>query len=423
MPSALALGATALVATEALVRTWSPAARQQSREVVRHAATNEIDDGLVVSGATSVSQALCEFWETASRKFGVEAASVDPLADAVALAFPACDDLDDERVWSSFFAHLECCKDVCDSYGSRLAAVPSSDGDARAIVVQRVVGRSGYEDEEDEDDDWDLSPELAAKLAMLGDEDDEGAPGAVFEENASDEAILATTKRWVDAIISGAGVCPFSVTADKAGLPVGTVRYAVSRAPTPEAAYADYWREVDAIQRADQRSLATTLLVLADKRWTHNLEDFEVFGTTLAQALETRGLGFENDLQLVFFHPLHRFRDGRDRAGADAAANYARRSPYPMVNILRTSQVREAQRGLPTALVYAQNEVRSPCHSFDNRAQQATLGDIGADQLDHMLRKRDWTPIDGKRVDRKAIEVLRVAQSLMRQADSTSSSE
>ena len=43
--------------------------------------------------------------------------------------------------------------------------------------------------------------------------------------------------------------------------------------------------------------------------------------------------------QLVYFHPGWVFRDGADRMGETGAANYARRSNFPMINILRTNQV------------------------------------------------------------------------------------
>jgi hypothetical protein len=47
------------------------------------------------------------------------------------------------------------------------------------------------------------------------------------------------------------------------------------------------------------------------------------------------------------------------RTGAEmGAANFARRSPWPMINILRTPQVRAAQKGVPTGQVYKQNEER-----------------------------------------------------------------
>ena len=81
-----------------------------------------------------------------------------------------------------------------------------------------------------------------------------------------------------------------------------------------------------------------------------------------------------------------------------SAANYARRSPWPMINILRTTQVRAAQKGIPTGLVYQQNE--------------KTLTSIGTDSLERMLRLRDWSDIEGMKVDRKDMEALRVAQDL-----------
>ena len=58
----------------------------------------------------------------------------------------------------------------------------------------------------------------------------------------------------------------------------------------------------------------------------------------------------------LLIHPQWVFRDGRERQGADSAGNFARRSPFPMINILRTPQVRIAQRVIPTGHVYLQNE-------------------------------------------------------------------
>jgi hypothetical protein len=65
----------------------------------------------------------------------------------------------------------------------------------------------------------------------------------------------------------------------------------------------------------------------------------------------------ESEIQLVFFHPKYQFRDGQARLNSESgAANFARRGPWPMINILRTPQVRAAQKGIPTGLVYKQNE-------------------------------------------------------------------
>ncbi len=101
---------------------------------------------------------------------------------------------------------------------------------------------------------------------------------------------------------------------------------------------------------------------------------------------------------MVFFHPEWTFRDGGERSGVGSAANYARRSPWPMINILRTTQVRTAQKGIPTGLVYQQNE--------------KTLTKIGTKSLEKMLRLRDWSDISDLKVDRKDMEALRVAQDL-----------
>jgi hypothetical protein len=67
-----------------------------------------------------------------------------------------------------------------------------------------------------------------------------------------------------------------------------------------------------------------------------------------------------------------------------------------MINILRTNQVRAAQKGIPTGLVYKQNE--------------KTLSSVGVDKLETMLRLRDWAEIADVKVDRRDMEALRVAQ-------------
>ena len=66
----------------------------------------------------------------------------------------------------------------------------------------------------------------------------------------------------------------------------------------------------------------------------------------------------------------------------DAAANFARRSPYPMINLLRTPQVRAAQKGIPTGSVYDINE--------------KNLHSVGVQELQDMLDARDWEGLKGR---------------------------
>ena len=218
-------------------------------------------------------------------------------------------------------------------------------------------------------------------------------PDIVNKIPDNDEEIVKLSKVWVDKICSEMGICPFTQGPDKAGLPIGPVYYTVDRSTSMEDIYAQYWEEVVRVQDRDEKDLSTTLLITPEF-CMDNVEMFENFSTTLTQPLSA--LGVEDFIQLVFFHPHWSFRDGGARGGQGAAANYARRSPWPMINILRTNQVRAAQKGIPTGLVYKQNE--------------KTLSSVGVDQLETMLRLRDWSEIADVKVDRKEMEALRVAR-------------
>jgi hypothetical protein len=130
-------------------------------------------------------------------------------------------------------------------------------------------------------------------------------------------------------------------------------------------------------EQVDERQLSTVLLITPEFNM-HAVGGFDAFADTLTEALTL--LGVESRLQLVFFHPEYSFRDGKDRAGGEGdSANYARRSPWPMINLLRTPQVRAAQKGIPTGSVYDVNE--------------KNMVSVGADKLEKMLRAKDWSPI------------------------------
>merc|ERR1711862_98308 len=164
-------------------------------------------------------------------------------------------------------------------------------------------------------------------------------------------------------------------------------------------------KEVVLLQKATSKKEHSTTLLITPNFALHNIELFENFSTTLTRILEP--LAVEDLVQLVFFHPLWTFRDGMgDRMGKDRSATYARRSPWPMINLLRTSQVRTAQKGIPTGLVYQQNE--------------KTLNKVGATPMERMLRLRNWDDLSNYKVDRKDIEALRIAKD-WRESSSSSS--
>ena len=104
-------------------------------------------------------------------------------------------------------------------------------GPANSIIVKNVP-RSTNADvwdewaDEDEDDDF-LSPEMRERLKALDAETAPPVDKCPIQHDLGDDDALKCSKDWVNAIVSDAGICPFSLSADRAGLPLGDVRYDV----------------------------------------------------------------------------------------------------------------------------------------------------------------------------------------------------
>lgn len=101
--------------------------------------------------------------------------------------------------------------------------------------------------------------------------------------------------------------------------------------------YREYWQELTLLLNSSESDISTTLLITPEFH-LDNSDGFDEFCNSLMSTMAP--LAVEKDIQLVFFHPKYSFRDGAMRTDENGAANYARRSPWPMINILRTNQVR-----------------------------------------------------------------------------------
>lgn len=103
----------------------------------------------------------------------------------------------------------------------RISELPTASARAprRSLCARRLPWF--YSDDDDDD-----------PIGNLGLDSDEpvGPP-------ASDEEVLKATYEWVDAVIVHMKVCPFSSSTFKAGMPIGTVGYPLSRATTSEELY------------------------------------------------------------------------------------------------------------------------------------------------------------------------------------------
>ena len=183
-------------------------------------------------------------------------------------------------------------------------------------------------------------------------------------EAFSDTPALIETRAWVERVVIGLKFCPFA----PAPALKGTIRYATSKATTPEALLEDLATELQRIVAASPEEVETTLLVHPQV-----LQDFEDYNDFLEVADGLlRVLHLEGEVQIASFHPQYRF----EGTGADDIGNATNRSPYPMLHLLREDSIARA--------VDAYGDT-----SAISAANIATLEKLGAAGLRALMRPRD----------------------------------
>jgi hypothetical protein len=162
--------------------------------------------------------------------------------------------------------------------------------------------------------------------------------------NASDDAVVAATKRWIERAVIGLNLCPFA----RAPYLGDRLRLHVSHATTPDALIADLCDELSTMQERGADTVETTLLI-----HPFVFTDFLAFNDFLEAAdgaLEA--LELDGEIQLASFHPDYQFAD----TAADDVENCTNRSPYPILHLLRESSVDRAVATLPdTDAIYRRN--------------------------------------------------------------------
>jgi hypothetical protein len=141
------------------------------------------------------------------------------------------------------------------------------------------------------------------------------------------QAVIGSTRRWIESVVIGLNLCPFARRVFEGG----KIRYAVSAALDARALLADLTAEVGALVECSVEEVETTLLihplVLGD------FLDYNDFLGDAEQLIEESGQS--GVVQVASFHPDYRFAD----AAGDAVENYTNRSPYPMLHLLREQSV------------------------------------------------------------------------------------
>ena len=316
-----------------LIEGMKHSTRRAFRVVAVAGATNTVEAGrsvaewcmaagreqatIAISSATNLPTALRDFWGAAQ---SVSHEGGEPGRQHV-LAFPSWDECTgDWRLFQEVLHHIQDCAEVCEYVGETLmvsgrhpSSQSSEDEPQRppcTMLLLRSFSRphlTNFTDEYGMDDPFASLPD-----------DDVNTEHFCIDGTPADEAVVAATRAWVEGIICQVKVCPFSATADRAGLPQGGVTYPLTHARIGEEMYEAFWKQVLELQAADERTLSTVLLV-APRFATYSPDGFDAFADTLNTALAR--LRVEDYIQLVFFHPKYTFRDGQDRLGGEEDAD------------------------------------------------------------------------------------------------------
>jgi len=157
---------------------------------------------------------------------------------------------------------------------------------------------------------------------------------------------LAATRHWLNTIVLAERLCPF------AAAPVASptkLRMRASEATDVASLTAELTEEADLLagsgaEDAGAPEHETMLLVLPEVAWCIEWPQLVSMSWTLqAEAIAARGHG--QTLQIVLFHPSA--VRSTYAAGPADAADYALRSPFPVVQLLREVDLLDAVRAHP----------------------------------------------------------------------------
>lgn len=147
--------------------------------------------------------------------------------------------------------------------------------------------------------------------------------------------IIHQTRTWVKDFVIKLNLCPFAAVP----LQQGAVRFVVSTAVTEEDILVELMEEV---QLLDTLAHQTTLLIIP--QMVENFSDYLDLFDLSEQLLHLQGQ--QERYQLASFHPAYQFAE----TDADDPANATNRSPYPLIHILRCSDVADAIEKYPDTL-------------------------------------------------------------------------
>ncbi|SLN73351.1 hypothetical protein ROA7450_04122 [Roseovarius albus] len=139
--------------------------------------------------------------------------------------------------------------------------------------------------------------------------------------------VVKNTHRWLEQMVVGLNLCPFSSSV----IARGQVYYAVCDATTDAQLKQFYLTELQRLLETNEKDIATSLLM-----FTQGLEEFDDYLDLLdwfQQLLEKAEV--TEHVQLASFHPQYQF----EGVAIDDLSHFTNRSPYPTIHLLRQDQM------------------------------------------------------------------------------------
>ena len=153
-------------------------------------------------------------------------------------------------------------------------------------------------------------------------------------------AALCATRLWLERIVIGLSLCPWSRAVHEAG----TIRFACTGAADSAALAEAVVKEVAMLQEAPPSKIETTILT-APRAFPEDFASFNEFTLDVEQWLQQQSL--DDVFQVVAFHPQFMFAG----EAADDASNSVNRSPHPTLHLLRQDSVTAAIDAQPQLAV------------------------------------------------------------------------
>lgn len=179
------------------------------------------------------------------------------------------------------------------------------------------------------------------------------------------ENTLTLSKYWLENIVIGLDLCPFARIPFKKGL----IRLVVCEDRDEDDQMGFYLDELEELNEAGPDEISTTVIVYP--HGPKSFHDFNDLVGDLEGMLEEANLARE--FQLVLFHPGFVF-EGEE---FEARGNFVNRSPFPILQILRTDEVSRALK----------NPKDGEIISFNNEEMLNQLSEEKLDELFFYLKK------------------------------------